>query len=206
MALAESSVLYVAIASLCISTIAFVFAAYQHSKYHAYPSAMGFYLRILLLPWLFTMLALFEALFDAKVEHILEVVRAVFEAVAIFYFVRLFSAVAGGKDVVVAALDVQAPMICRCIPVCTSCSGKQRFLLINILTAQVHSPASLSSLCSLAMQPLSSWIALVVALTLALSVSCPLFAHKHTSLNPDTHRRPGPAGLAYCGHCRHRLR
>ena len=127
MALAESSVLYVAIASLCISTIAFVFAAYQHSKYHAYPSAMGFYLRILLLPWLFTMLALFEALFDAKVEHILEVVRAVFEAVAIFYFVRLFSAVAGGKDVVVAALDVQAPMICRCIPVCTCARANSVF-------------------------------------------------------------------------------
>jgi len=173
MALAESSVLSVAIASLCISTIAFVFAAYQHSKYHAYPSAMGFYLRILLLPSLFSLLALLEALFDAQVGHILEVVRAVFEAVAIFYFVRLFAAVAGGKDVVVAALDVQAPMVCRCIPVCTSCSGKQRFLLINFLTAQVHSPASLSSLCSLAI-PLSSWIALVVALTLALSVSCPL--------------------------------
>ena len=144
MALAESSVLYVAIASLCISTIAFVFAAYQHSKYHAYPSAMGFYLRILLLPWLFTMLALFEALFDAKVEHILEVVRAVFEAVAIFYFVRLFSAVAGGNDVAVNALDIEAPTIFRCIPICTSCSGKQRFLLINILTAQVHAFARLA--------------------------------------------------------------
>jgi hypothetical protein len=193
MALAESSVLSVAIASLCISTIAFVFAAYQHSKYHAYPSAMGFYLRILLLPWLFTMLALFEALFDAKVEHILEVVRAVFEAVAIFYFVRLFSAVAGGNDVAVNALDIEAPTIFRCIPVCTSCSGKQRFLLINILTAQVHSPASLSSLCSLAI-PLSSWIALVVALTLALSVSCPLCSQA---------RVPPPPARIYD---RHRLR
>ena len=137
MALAGPSVLQVAIASLCMATIAFVFAAYRHSTYHAYPSAMGFYLRILLLPSLFSLLALLEALFDAQVGHILEVLRAVFEAAAIFYFVRLFSAVAGGKDVVVGALDGQAPMICRCIPVCTSCSGKQRLLLINILVAQV---------------------------------------------------------------------
>jgi hypothetical protein len=140
--LSESTVLIVAGASLGVSVAAFIFAVCRHATYATYPPAMAFYLRVLLVPSLFATIAVFEALFDATVEHALEIPRACIEAVAIYYFLCLFEAVAGGDVAAVNELEKEAPTVCRCWTACSSLTGLQRYRLIHVLVAQVDSPCS----------------------------------------------------------------
>ncbi len=151
--LTDSNVRIVAIVCFAVSLLALLIQLATYFKHAGRPETMRHYLRIIPIPMLFALCALIEAYTGGHVATALDIPRSIVETIAIYCFLFIFEEYGGGDVAAVLVLDKK--LVCfRCIPVCTTLSGREKHISTHALVYQVRrTPPCLSVLCRLTTHP-----------------------------------------------------